>query len=130
MLFFCILGFVPMFLTRFRCTLITLAQCQETLQLMNTERQHMNRYIPPTIRVSFDHKIRKAWLTVDAEAWHDEDGIYKTAITNVWLDTAEVFDLLTSEDILDIETAIEPAIHAANDDHRVTGNIPSTIPTR
>ncbi len=66
----------------------------------------------PTIRVTFEHKIRIAWVTVDAEAWHDQEGIYKVAIANVWLDTAEVFDLLTPEDILDIESAIEPAIHA------------------
>lgn len=70
----------------------------------------------PTIRIQFDHKIRKAWLTVDAEAWHDEEGIYKVAIANVWLDTAECFDLLTPEDINDIESAIEPAIHAESAD--------------
>lgn len=67
-------------------------------------------HTPPTIRISFEHKIRKAWLMIDAEAWHDDDGIYKVAIANVWMDTAEVFDLLTPEDILDIEAAIEPAI--------------------
>ena len=70
----------------------------------------MTKYTPPTIRTSFEHKIRKAWLMVDAEAWHDDDGIYKVAIVNVWMDTAEVFDLLTPEDILEIEAAIEPAI--------------------
>lgn len=77
---------------------------------MNLKGSTMQTYTLPTNRVRFDHKIRKAWLTVDAEAWGDMDGIYKVAIVNVWLDTAEVFDLLTPEDIADIESAIEPAI--------------------
>ena len=89
----------------------------------------MNRYTPPTIRIKFEHKIRKAWLTVDAEAWHDEDGIYKVAIVNVWLDATECFDLLTEEDICEIESAIEPAIMADQADQRVTGTIPGPYPT-
>lgn len=90
---------------------------------LNTNGDAM--YTPPTIRVSFDHKVRKAWLTVNAEAWHDDDGIYKVAIVNVWLDTAEVFDLLTPEDILDIKSAIEPAIHEQAREDKSTEFIPA-----
>ena len=91
----------------------------------------MNRYTPPTGRISFEHKIRKAWLYIDAEFWHDEDGIYKTAIVNVWLETAEVFDLLTEDDISDIEDAIEPAAMADAGERRATGSdsIPNPYPT-
>lgn len=83
------------------------------------------RYTSPTIRISFEHKIRRAWLTVDAEAWHDESGIYKVAIINTWLDTAECFDLLTPEDIADIESAIEPAILADKQDDRISAFDPA-----
>lgn len=72
----------------------------------------MNRYTPPTARVQFEHKIRKAWLTVDAELWADEEGVYKTQATNVWLDGVECFDLLTESDICEIESAIEDAWRA------------------
>ena len=72
-------------------------------------------YIAPDLRVSFEHKIRKAWLDVDAEAWSDDEGIYRTAIVNVWLDGVEVYDLLTPEDIRDIDDAIIPAICAQDD---------------
>lgn len=91
----------------------------------------MNRYEPPTGRISFEHKIRKAWLYIDAEFWHDEDGIYKTAIVNVWLETVEVFDLLTEDDISDIEDAIEPAAMADAGELRATGSdtIPGSYPT-
>lgn len=70
----------------------------------------MSKYTLPTIRISFEHQVRKAWVLVEAEAWHDAEGIHKVAIANVWMDGAEVFDLLTPQDILDIESAIEPAI--------------------
>ena len=91
----------------------------------------MNRYEPPTGRISFEHKIRKAWLYINAEFWHDEDGIYKTAIVNVWMDGVEVFDLLTEDDISEIDDAIEPAVMAEAGDHRATGSntIPGPFPT-
>lgn len=89
----------------------------------------MNRYEPPTIRIEFEHKVRKAYVFVQAEAWHDHEGIYKVAIANVWMDGAEVFDLLTPADILDIESAIEPAILAEASDNRATGDIPGPYPT-
>lgn len=91
----------------------------------------MTRYTPPTDRVSFEHKVRKAWVFVEAEIWHDEEGIYKVAIANVWLDDADVFDLLTPEDISEIEDAIEPAALAEAGDRRATGSdtIPSPYPS-
>lgn len=89
----------------------------------------MNRYEPPTIRVEFEHKVRKTYVFVQAEAWHDHEGIYKVGIANVWLDGAEVFDLLTDADIADIESAIEPAIISEASDNRAMGDIPGPFPT-
>ncbi len=80
--------------------------------------------IPADIKVEFEHRIRSAWLHVEAQAWSDDDGIYKTEVTGVYLDGAEVSGLLTDADILDIECAIEPAIHADASDRACSAFIP------
>ena len=64
----------------------------------------------PTISTTFDHRIRDEWVYVEASAWHDEDGIYKTRIDGVYLDGVNVTGLLTSYDLADIDGEIEPAI--------------------
>lgn len=72
----------------------------------------MYRHNPPTISIEFEHLIRHAHVWVTASAWHDEEGIYKTQIDDVTLDGTSVLELLTQDDLADIDDAIEPAIHA------------------
>lgn len=91
----------------------------------------MKRYTTPDIRIEFEHQIRKAHLWVQASAWADEDGIYKTELNDVMLDGTSVTELLTDDDLSDITDAIEPAILADANDRRVTGSdtIPGPYPT-
>lgn len=70
---------------------------------MNTERK-------PDAVVTFDHRIRDEWVYVEASAWIDEHGIYKTRIDGVFMDGVNVTGLLTSYDLADIDLAIEPAV--------------------
>ena len=74
----------------------------------------------PTIYVQFEHKIRQETLVIDAMAWHDYEGIYKVALDRAWLGDECVNGLLTDDDIADIESAIEPAIRAENEDDRIS----------
>jgi hypothetical protein len=91
----------------------------------------MYRHNPPTIKIEFEHKIRNAHVWVEASAWHDDDGIYKTQLNNVFFDGTSVLELLTDDDLSDIDDAIEPAIHADAGDRKATGSdtIPGPYPT-
>jgi hypothetical protein len=91
----------------------------------------MYRHNPPTIRIEFEHQVRKEFVFVQASAWHDEEGIYKTELNDVLLDGISVLGLLTDDDLSDIIDAIEPAIHADAGDARATGSntIPGPHPT-
>ena len=86
---------------------------------------------PPDIRIEFDHQIRRAYLWVEASAWADEDGIYKTQLNDVMLDGTSVLELLTDDDLNELNDAIEPAISAESADQRATGSntIPGPFPT-
>jgi hypothetical protein len=75
----------------------------------------MYRYIPPTIKLEFEHQIRRAYLCVEASAWHDEDGIHKTELNDVFLDGVSVIALLTEDDLSEIDDAIVHAIYAQDD---------------
>jgi hypothetical protein len=98
----------------------------ETLKDVN-----MYRHNPPTIRIEFEHQVRREHVYVEASAWHDDDGIYKTELNDVLLDGISVIGLLTDDDLSDIIDAIEPAIHADAGDARATGSntIPGPYPT-
>ena len=91
----------------------------------------MYKHNPPTIKIEFEHQVRREHVYVEASAWHDEEGIYKTALNDVLLDGISVLGLLTDDDLSDITDAIEPAIHADANDRRVTGSdtIPGPFPT-
>jgi hypothetical protein len=80
---------------------------------------------PPDIKIEFEFQIRRAHLWVEASAWGDEEGIYKTQINDVMLDGTSVLDLLTDDDLSDIDDAIEPAIHADASDKKATEFVPS-----
>jgi hypothetical protein len=81
---------------------------------------------PPDIRIEFEHLIRRAHLWVEASAWADENGIYKTQLNDVMLDGTSVLELLTDDDLSDIDDAIEPAIHADASDRSISTINPST----
>lgn len=66
----------------------------------------------PDIKTEFEHQIRNAHLWVEACAWMDGDGIYKTQLNDVLLDGVSVLGLLTEDDLSELEDAIEPAIIA------------------
>jgi hypothetical protein len=87
------------------------------------------RYTAPDIKIEFEHQIRRAYLWVEASAWADDDGIYKTELNDVMLDGTSVLELLTEDDLSDIIDAIEPAIHAEASDSAATGTIPGPYPT-
>lgn len=91
----------------------------------------MYRHNPPTIKIEFEHKIRNAHVWVEASAWHDYEGIYKTQLNDVFFDGTSVLELLTDDDLSDIDDAIEPAIHADAGDRKATGSdtIPGPYPT-
>lgn len=91
----------------------------------------MYRHNPPTIKIQFEHQVRNAWVCVEASAWHDEEGIYKTQLNDVSLDGTSVLGLLTEDDLSDLDDAIEPAIHADAGERKATGSdtIPSPYPS-
>lgn len=91
----------------------------------------MYRHNPPTIKIEFEHQVRKEFVVVQASAWHDEEGIYKIELNDVLLDEVSVVGLLSDDVLDDINDAIEPAIHADAGDRRVTGSdtIPGPYPT-
>ena len=86
---------------------------------------------PPDIKIEFEHQIRRAHLWVEASAWADEDGIYKTQLNDVMLDGTSVLELLTEDDLSELDDAIEPAIQGESADRRATGSdtIPGPYPT-
>jgi hypothetical protein len=84
------------------------------------------RYTSPDISIQFEHQIRNAHVCVEASAWADEEGIYKTQLNDVFLDGISVLGLLTEDDLSDLDDAIEPAIHADAGDRKATGS--DTIP--
>ncbi len=89
------------------------------------------RYTTPDIKIEFEHQIRRAHLWVQASAWADEEGIYKTELNEVTLDGTSVLELLTEDDLSELTDAIEPAIHAEAGDRKATGSdtIPGPFPT-
>ena len=89
------------------------------------------RYTTPDIKIEFEHLIRRAHLWVQASAWADEEGIYKTELNEVTLDGTSVLELLTEDDLSELTDAIEPAIHAEAGDRKATGSdtIPGPFPT-
>lgn len=82
----------------------------------------MFRHNPPTIKIEFEHQVRNAWVHVEASAWHDYEGIYKTQLNDVSLDGTSVLGLLSDDDLSDIDDAIEPAIHADAGERKATGS--------
>ena len=82
----------------------------------------MYRHNPPTITIEFEHLIRRAHLWVTASAWHDEEGIYKTQLNDAMLDGTSVLELLTDDDLAELDDAIEPAIHADAGERKATGS--------
>jgi hypothetical protein len=83
------------------------------------------RYTAPDIKIEFEHQIRRAHLWVEASAWADDEGIYKTELNDVMLDGTSVLALLTDEDLSDLIDAIEPAIHADASDSKASSFVPS-----
>lgn len=83
------------------------------------------RHMTPDIKIEFEYQIRKAYLTVEASAWSDEDGIYKTELNDVYMDGMSVVSLLTDDDLSEIDDAIEPAIHAEASDNACTAFNPA-----
>ena len=64
----------------------------------------------PTHSTTFDAKIRDAWVYVEASAWADHEGIYKTAINGVFIDGVDVMGLLNNADICELDGMVECAI--------------------
>jgi len=89
------------------------------------------QYTAPDIRIEFEHQIRRAHLWIVASAWSDEEGIYKTQLNDAMLDGTSVLELLTDDDLSEINDAIEPAIHGDAGDRKATGSdtIPGPFPT-
>jgi hypothetical protein len=85
----------------------------------------MYRHNPPTIKIEFEHQIRNAHVWVEGSAWHDYEGIYKVQLNDVSLDGTSVLELLTEEDLSELQDAIEPAIHADASDRKASEFIPS-----
>ena len=83
------------------------------------------RYTSPDIKIEFEHQIRRAYLWVEASAWSDEEGIYKTQLNDVLLDGTSVLELLTEDDLSDLDDAIEPAIHADAADSKASSFNPA-----
>lgn len=81
--------------------------------------------------IEFEHKIRAEWLSIEAYALSDYEGVYSVGVSGVYLDGVNVMGLLTEEDILEIESAIEPALTAEAGEARATGSntIPGPFPT-
>jgi hypothetical protein len=55
----------------------------------------------------------------------DEDGIYKTQLNDAMLDGVSVLDLLTEDDLSELQDAIEPAIIADFSDEEASTFSPS-----
>jgi hypothetical protein len=83
------------------------------------------RYTPPDIKTEFEYQVRRAYVHVEASAWADENGIYKTQLNDVFMDGISVLALLTDDDLSDIIDAIEPAIHADSADSSCSEFVPS-----
>lgn len=65
------------------------------------------------IETTFDAQIRDAWVHVEAYGMADHSGIWRTGITGVYIEGADVSGLLTADDWCALDAMIEPAI--AND---------------
>ena len=66
--------------------------------------------LPADYTTSFEYQIRDAHLFVEASAWADHEGIYRTHIDSVTLDGVDVMGLLTDYDYTEINSYIETAI--------------------
>lgn len=90
----------------------------------------MSRYpTPHNISIEFEATVRLETVYVEAIAWSDDEGIYKTSLVDVTLDGVSVVGLLSEDVLSDLSDAIEPAIHAQASDNAVIGNIPGPYPT-
>jgi hypothetical protein len=58
----------------------------------------------------FEAKIRDEWVWCKAEAFSDENGIYKTKLLGVYIEEVNVTGLLTDYDIACLDSMIEPAL--------------------
>ena len=83
------------------------------------------RYTTPDIKIEFEHQIRRAHLWVEACAWADDEGIYKTQLNDAMLDGTSVLELLTDDDLQELSDAIEPAIHADAADDACSAFVPA-----
>lgn len=83
----------------------------------------------PDATVTFEHKIRREWVFVEASAWLDESGIYQTRIDGVYMDGVNVTGLLTDFDLADIDQAIEFAVRADIAQDAIDAGIPGPFPT-
>jgi hypothetical protein len=63
-----------------------------------------------THTTQFEARIRDEWICVEAQAWADQDGIYKQEITGVYLDGVNVTGLLTDYDLSELDAMIGDAI--------------------
>lgn len=66
------------------------------------------------VEVTFDAKLRDEWVQVDAIAWGDDVGIYRTAIKAVWFDGVNVIGLLSNADIGLLDVMIPDAVLIQN----------------
>lgn len=66
----------------------------------------------PTHTTTFEAKIRDEWVYVEAQAWADHEGFYKTAITGVFIDGVNVTGLLTDYDLAELYGEIISSIYA------------------
>lgn len=64
----------------------------------------------PTHSVSFEAVTKDQHVLVDGHAWADEEGIYKTSISAVWFDGADVIGFLSKSELSDLENGIPDAI--------------------
>jgi hypothetical protein len=87
--------------------------------------------IIPDARVEFEFKVNRDFVWVEASAWGDSEGIYKTRIDSVTLEGVEVSGILSDDVLSDIEDAIEPHVLAEAGEARATGSdtIPGPYPT-
>ena len=72
-------------------------------------------YTKPTRTITFEARIRDEWVCVEAQAWADQDGIYKQEIMGVYLDGVNVTGLLTDYDLAMLDGMIDDAIQADAD---------------
>ena len=70
------------------------------------------RHTLPDYKTEFEFTVRNAHLWIEASAWGDAEGIYKTQLNDACLDGVSVLGLLTADDLSDIDDAIEPAVLA------------------